>query len=1019
MTGSLRAFAPSFMLFLFLFAGLNNTLFAGGSKEDRISTVRQYIEEKKYDPALALLAEIIKSDSSRFDEAYALVQLIQLRKGDYNQYLKDLYDILTTDPGNYQRALDAINKMTELDPHPSERNRQKIEDFRIVAKITKDRDDKNKLMERALAQIQQKDYLGAIDTYLSGFDLQSSDFLIGTQKPEFRSAVADLVDQIQGSIGVFKTENANLMPGLEKFAQDLKGGAEGLDRVAAALPVFSAQFLITINQTVRIEKFSEEASALRVRSDIEYPPSDKRNYNYNEHIRFIQEFMLGPPGKTGQGIAYAARSMVDNEYADTLARLEALYTSRKQELATLQLDQRNDLSPAFTAVALAGNILMRAYGLKGSVDLGNKPTFADLNSKLSSSYRKVPASILYELHAYGELEFILKQKTLLDTLNARTNETVWREALVALDKVRTVYTAWVTETQSVQDLSLIDRATVEKGRAIFVAVLTVVQDGLLSLARNRFSGIASGSLEAVRTPFVSSAMEEKLGLEQLNGPANDSPRETKVVYHYPELALGTFNSLRSTYQTYLKSLDDLDNSITNGRTEVRDYAPVQTTAKASQNLRKQILDAIARLDNQISRAQVNIKTAQERAQMAAAALTAAEASISGNSLQVDKADKSFTDASDLYFQSFDIAYDKAQRSLVDSKLQALRIKIDDARNLTLIQKKSEFINKAITSFERDQYQAAAVDIDQAATYDQQTVSYQQSIAAGKTPAEAFDPLIPYWRNRIQAAVNLSSERTIPESDPEFFPLSNYLNLAKIDYVKAGRLLENSKKPDAVSSLDHASGLLDNILFVKPNNKDAKLLKLKIERIRDPANFDQLYPIRVRTAIVTANTKPSFNALTDLLSYKDIKPDNSSLTVVARELDQSISRLRITLGLDPSPLTVANRQESLRLYAVSVGLAKSTRQADLRKALDNLNSALRLDPTNRNASGLADTVRAKLRDIPDSLTFEEEQTYNNAVLLFSGNDTLNANIAVTELLKKHPNLPKLIKLRNQINLKLGL
>ena len=176
---------------------------------------------------------------------------------------------------------------------------------------------------------------------------------------------------------------------------------------------------------------------------------------------------------------------------------------------------------------------------------------------------------------------------------------------------------------------------------------------------------------------------------------------------------------------------------------------------------------------------------------------------------------------------------------------------------------------------------------------------------------------------------------------------------------------------------------------------------------------------MRAAIANARTKASFNALTDLLSYKDIKPDNASLNAVIRELDQAMIQLRIDLGLDPSPLTVANRQESLRLYALAINLSKSSRQADLRQALDNLNNALRLDPTNRNASGLADTVRAKLREIPDSLSFEEEQSYNNAVLLFTGNDTLNANIAISELLKKHPNLPKLIKLRNQINLKLGL
>lgn len=994
-----RGPAHSIILLFLGFFACAVELYAGGAQENGIETAKQYIVDKKYDAALALLAEIIRSDTSRFDEAYALVQEIQRIKGDYNRYQDDLITILTTDPGNYEKALAAINSMNALDPNPSERNKQKIEDLRILAKMTHDRNAKDLLMARALAQIQAKQYMDAIDTYLSGFDMQSDDFLIGTQKADFRAAVLGMVKQIRSATDLYKSENANLMPSLDRFSRDIQSGESGLSRVSQALPVFSRQFLVSINQAVNLEKFAADSAAIRGRSDREYPFAlDKRNYNYNEYVRFIQEFMNGPPGKSGQGIAYAARTLIDSEYDDTLSRLNGLYQERKDHVAALvkQGGADDQLPPSFGAVALAGNILLRAHGLKGSVDLGDKPTFDDLADKLAAPYRREPAAILLELHAYRELETSLKRERGLEGLRARSQDGVWQEALAALDQANADYAAWSDESKRAQERGMVDRPRADQARAVFVPTLSRVQDGLLSLAQERFSAIASRQYKAVDAPFRAAAADEKRGLDKLNGNGPDHKR-------YPEQALEIFVALRQQYLGELKGLDGLDKLIGDSRVEVRQYQPVQESGRQSKALRDEITKALARLEGQIGVATANIdkaktalSTAAENYAKASQSLSEALGQVNASQGETAKALSAIDNSARLYNQSvdqnkqsaeyyrqsFDIAWDAARKQAADDQAAALARKSAEAYNRLMVEKTRIYIALTEAEYNKENYSSALKYIGVAEQSDLQTDIYK----ATKEP----NPDILYWKNLIRDSMNYNGERFIAETDAQFFVLNNFLNLAQLDFSRATRLGKPGQSDDAKALLSQADANARNVLLVKPNNIDARLLQLKVQQLSDPETFRQRLPGLVDNAV---KQEPSNTALITLEILAKLDPGNA-------KLEQAIYRMKIKLRMIPEPLTAAEQAQIRDQIARARGLAALHTRADNLDAILLLNAVKRRDPLNKEATVLLTRASTQLGQDPDVLNAAEQVVFNRATSLLNSNRPQAALDLVEPFLRRH-------------------
>jgi len=182
----MRRYGVIFILFLLFF--LPSVVFAGGQKEgDPILEVSSLIDQRKYNDAVLLLADIAKNSPERFDEVQAQLIRIRTARAGINEKYGELLDTFESD---LEQAYVLIKELEELDPFPNERSLDSIVRARETAGFVYNRNRWEEIMNAAMAQIEQGYYWEAVEIYKSGFDL-SRDIFDGA---EYGEIVVDLVD---------------------------------------------------------------------------------------------------------------------------------------------------------------------------------------------------------------------------------------------------------------------------------------------------------------------------------------------------------------------------------------------------------------------------------------------------------------------------------------------------------------------------------------------------------------------------------------------------------------------------------------------------------------------------------------------------------------------------------------------------------------------------------------------------------------------------------------------------------
>ncbi|NLJ10930.1 MAG: hypothetical protein GX438_11420, partial [Treponema sp.] len=73
-------------------------VYAGGKQEDPLAAADTLIAERKYNEAILLLTQFIKTNPDRFDDAQRRLQRIVKLREEYNAIAGELLNVLVTDP---------------------------------------------------------------------------------------------------------------------------------------------------------------------------------------------------------------------------------------------------------------------------------------------------------------------------------------------------------------------------------------------------------------------------------------------------------------------------------------------------------------------------------------------------------------------------------------------------------------------------------------------------------------------------------------------------------------------------------------------------------------------------------------------------------------------------------------------------------------------------------------------------------------------------------------------------------
>ncbi|MFQ3547835.1 MAG: hypothetical protein SNJ56_05805 [Termitinemataceae bacterium] len=262
-----RLIAVFFLLFAALYVSSPGMVYAKGQQDDPLATADNLIAERKYNEAILVLTQFIKSNPERFDDAQKRLQRIVRLREEYNKIADDLLTILVTDPTNDERKLAMIRQLESLEAAPNRAAREFILKTKETALFTYNRAQFEKIMAEGKALIDKGDYIAAARRYASGFSLYREEFyqagygeLIENRVNQGLadiegaiSAMADLMPKVQSGITVFLASNqqAQGLPGLEAITaayQNLEPllleYANIRNRVVSIGRAFETQFLL-------------------------------------------------------------------------------------------------------------------------------------------------------------------------------------------------------------------------------------------------------------------------------------------------------------------------------------------------------------------------------------------------------------------------------------------------------------------------------------------------------------------------------------------------------------------------------------------------------------------------------------------------------------------------------------------------------------------------------------------------------------------------------------------------------
>ncbi|ADN01898.1 hypothetical protein STHERM_c09520 [Spirochaeta thermophila DSM 6192] len=301
----------------------------------------------------------------------------------------------------------------------------------------------------------------------------------------------------------------------------------------------------------------------------------------------------------------------------------------------------------------------------------------------------------------------------------------------------------------------------------------------------------------------------------------------------------------------------------------------------------------------------------------------------------DEARTLLSEAGELFATSFSHQEDPDLRREVDARLIALSERIVSEENQRIIREVRSLITQG-----REQYLLG--------NFEEAERLLLRAQARWRVTHTEDNEEVVYWLKFVRAALAVQRGRIISETDPLYSEITQLLNLARQDYQAASGFMAEGRESEAMRLLDQAVEKLLRVRMAFPLNRDASILLLSIEQLRNPDNFDALFRRRIDEAIAKLNTAPQ-EAYVELQDLAAIRPDFPGLK-------DAIYRAEITLGIRVPPPDPRNIARSKELYAQALEIFNRNDRANFPVALEQLNQAITLDPDNQDAIVLKDRIQ---------------------------------------------------------------
>lgn len=372
----------------------------------------------------------------------------------------------------------------------------------------------------------------------------------------------------------------------------------------------------------------------------------------------------------------------------------------------------------------------------------------------------------------------------------------------------------------------------------------------------------------------------------------------------------------------------------------------------------------------------------------------------------------FQSANNAYARlSADLKNDGDIQNEVFEKLAKLRNEIIEKHQPLFNKEIRSLKNEARTSYYAGDFEKAAGALTQA---DNKREMWEKLLDITLEPDAELERL----KNFVNTAIAIKEGREIQSYDAKAPEMRQNLSLAAMYFEKGTDLIKKGKRKEAEVYFNRATEKINQVKIYYPRNKIASVLSLKITKILDEKNFEEIFKVKVdelkQVNYESKNSlaQESYSSLLDLYEMNSSYPGLKAL----------IEKAEYALGLKQKPAdkSALTKAAGLAKEAQEL-LGKAGRDPILlQQAKGKAQAAVELNPDNSAAITVLDEIALRSgQQAAVVLSAADEALYQNALADLQKNKVFDANAKLTQLMKNSVNArsAKIIKLKKRIEAQL--
>jgi hypothetical protein len=967
------------------------------------------IADRQYDEAIRLLTEHTGDESDQFFQVQKRLRRIMRLRNEYNTLAGELLEVLTTDRDNSEKILELTRQLEAVEPSRGT-VRRFIAQVEEMALFGYNRQLLERIMVEARSLIDRGDYVAAMRRYASGLELYHDEFFARGYGEPVDGQVRSALEILEKNIGDFSVLVAPFNNAIAAIDQaSLTGEEPGpalLQDCHARLAPLIERLIAVNNSVADAGNYFEEQLARFRQQD---PDMGDRNYLAfaSRVVRGrvdadIQEGLLGAVAglwvsvlsrfdavlETAADSAFRnaciARENRDfplaREQFETVIAYCALATSLEDDWRRFYRGQNFPVYNYFdhALVVFKAEEYLKYYSLNlasaSYIEIGSLmeqyDRLASVNSTALESWQqgRMDARTALALEARtrgGYRDLAAKVGAMLGRLNR--DGAALSEYRRALSGERSLFVPMENALVLVADLDadvfVLENASAIRGYAIANGDLerrSAEWTGLFAEANRFFTGESDDDGRVAKRP-----REALVLFEQINrGSARWQEEESALIARYEAESPRFFREPR------IAAL--YNNALAMGR----ELGELRTTTLAlEQTSRTQAAQAAAleadgdRLcqEAESALARSDFDTARTRALL----------------------------AGERYDSSLAIQESAPVRIARDVSLIALGAEITRLEHEAVVREVRSLVNTAMdTYFDGDFARAEE--------------SLVRAMNRWRSANIEDDPEVTYWLTLVRGAMSLRAGRVILPTAPLYAEMSQLLSAAGKNYSEGMALIAENRREDGVALFAEARRKTREVRLMFPVNQEASLLELRMDQVMDPAAFNASFQRRLNEA-VSGTRQGSVESFADLQNLFQLNPDYPGIRgmVVQAEID---------IGYRPAPPDPRSLARSGELAATARGIVDRNLRSQFPVALELLNQALALNPSNSQAMSLKDRVQTEMGGGASVvLSSAAEQEYQRAVQALQQGNTLVAMNIVRQLLldEKNRDSKRILDLQKRI------